>query len=75
MTFYSARKTFAQLANELMIKDSIIEYCLGDSVSTEGKVIGHYINVNQRMADKAIRKVFDAVASDKSLEELVDEAL
>lgn len=57
LTFYSARKTFAQLANELMIKDSIIEYCLGDSVSTEGKVIGHYINVNQRMADKAIRKV------------------
>lgn len=75
LTFYSARKTFAQLANELMIKDSIIEYCLGDSVSTTGKVIGHYINVNQRMADKAIRKVFDAVASDKSLEELVDEAL
>lgn len=75
LTFYSARKTFAQLANELMIKDSIIEYCLGDSVSTTGKVIGHYINVNQRMADKAIRKVFDAVASDKSLEELINEAL
>lgn len=75
LTFYSARKTFAQLANELMIKDSIIEYCLGDSVSTTGKVIGHYINVNQRMADKAIRKVFDAVASEKSLQELIDEAL
>lgn len=29
MVFYSARKTFAQLSNELMIKDSIIEYCLG----------------------------------------------
>ncbi len=58
-----------------MIKDSIIEYCLGDPVSTTGKVIGHYINVNQRMADKAIRKVFDAVASEKSLQELIDEAL
>ena len=73
--FYSARKSFAQLANELMIKDSIIEYCLGDTVSTSGKVIGHYINVNRRMADKAIRKVFDAVASDKSIEELVEDAI
>ncbi len=73
--FYSARKSFAQLANELMIKDSIIEYCLGDTVSTSGSVIGHYINVNRRMADKAMRKVFDAVASDKSIEDLVEEAI
>lgn len=73
--FYSARKSFAQLANELMIKDSIIEYCLGDTISSSSKVIGHYITVNRRMADKAIRKVFDAVASDKSIEELVEDAI
>lgn len=73
LIYYSARKTFAQLANELMIKDSIIEYCLGDAVSNKQKVIGSYISVNRRMADKAIRKVFDAVASEKSLDELIDE--
>lgn len=71
--FYSARKTFAQLANELMIKDSIIEYCLGDAVSNKQKVIGSYISVNRRMADKAIRRVFDALASSKTMDELIDE--
>lgn len=74
LVFYSARKTFAQLANELMIKDSVIEYCIGDSIS-QSKVIGHYIHVTQKMADRAIRKVFDAVASDKTLDELIDESI
>lgn len=73
--FYSARKTFAQISNELMVKDSIIEYCIGDTVTSSKKIIGYYISVNQRMADKAIRKVFDAVASDKSIEELVEDAI
>lgn len=72
--FYSARKTFAQLANELMIKDGIIEFCIGDSVSASRHVLGSYIQINRRMADAAIRKVFDAVASDKSMDELIDEA-
>lgn len=71
--YYSARKTFAQLANELMIKDSIIEYCIGDSVSTASKTIGSYIHINRRMADVAIRKVFDAVASTKTMDELLDD--
>lgn len=71
--YYSARKTFAQISNELMIKDSIIEYCIGDAVSTSKKVLGYYINVNQRMADRAIRKVFDAVASNMSLDNLSDQ--
>ena len=29
--------------------------------------------INKRIADKAIRKVFDAVASDKSMDELMEE--
>lgn len=74
LIYYSARKTFAQIANELMIKDSIIEYCIGDTVTSSKKVIGYYISVNQRMADKAIRKVFDAVASNKSIEDLVEDS-
>lgn len=70
--YYSARKTFAQLSNELMIKDSIIEFCIGDAVTNNRKVIGSYINVNKRMADAAIRKVLDAVASDKTMDELIE---
>ena len=73
LIFYSARKTFAQLANELMIKDSVIEFCIGDSTSTGNKTIGNYIHVSKRMADTAIRKVFDAVASTKSMDELAEE--
>ena len=71
--YYSARKTFTQIANELMIKDSIIEFCIGDAVSNDRKVIGSYIKVNKRMADAAIRKVFNAVASTKTMDELVEE--
>jgi hypothetical protein len=74
LIYYSARKTFAQLANELMIKESVIEFCIGDSTSTGNKTIGNYIHVNRRMADAAIRKVFDAVASTKSMDELVEES-
>lgn len=73
--YYSARKTFAQLANQLFIKDSIIEYCIGDTVTQSRRVIGYYIHITQQMADLAVRKVFDAVASDKTLEELQVEAL
>ena len=74
MVFYSARKTFAQISNELMIKDSIIEYCLGDAPSNPRRALNFYIKINRRIADKAIRKVFDAVASDKTLEQLMNEA-
>lgn len=73
--YYSARKTFAQLANQLFIKDSIIEYCIGDTVTQSRRVIGYYIHITQQMADLAVRKVFDAVACDKTLEELQVEAL
>lgn len=71
LIFYSARKSFAQLANELMIKDSIIEYCIGDAPSNPRKALNFYIKINKRIADNAIRKVLDAVASDEPLENLV----
>lgn len=74
MVYYSARKTFAQLANELMIKDTVIEYCIGDAPSNPRRALNFYIKINKRIADKAIRKVFDAVASDKTLEQLMAEA-
>jgi len=71
LMYYSARKTFAQLANELMIKDSIIEYCLGDAVSDTGKTLSFYIKVNKAMADRAIRLVLDAVASDEPMSQII----
>lgn len=74
MVYYSARKTFSQLANELMIKDTVIEYCIGDAPSNPRRALNFYIKINKRIADRAIRKVFDAVASDKSLEQLMIEA-
>lgn len=75
LIFYSARKTFAQLANELFVKDNIIEYCIGDTVTPSQRVINYYINVTKRMADRSIRRVFDAVASNKSIEQLSDEII
>lgn len=74
LVFYSARKTFAQLANELMIKDTIIEYCIGDAPSNPRKALKFYITITKRIADKAIRKIFDAVASNKPIEKLIAEA-
>lgn len=73
LIFYSARKTFSQIANELMVKDSVIEYCIGDSPLPSNRALSFYVRVNKRMADKAIRKVFDAVATDKSMEQLISE--
>ena len=73
LIFYSARKTFTQLANELMIKDSVIEYCIGDAPLPSNRALYFYVRGNKRMADKAIRRVFDAVASDKGMEQLISE--
>lgn len=56
-----------------MIKDSVIEYCIGDSPLPSNRALSFYVRVNKRMADKAIRRVFDAVASDKSMEQLISE--
>lgn len=66
LIYYSARKTFAQLAAELGISDSTIEYCIGDSQSQK-KAIDYYRHVTKEMADNAIRLVLDFVASDKSM--------
>lgn len=73
LIFYSARKTFSQFANELMIKDSVIEYCIGDAPMASNRALSFYVKVNKRMADVAIRKVFDAVATTKTMEELIVE--
>ena len=60
LTYYSARKTFAQFAAENGIPYPIIEYCLGHSIKT-GITINSYVRVKQYQADAAIRRVIDYV--------------
>ena len=61
LTFYSARKTFAQFAAEIGIPYPIIEYCLGHSIKT-GITINCYVRVKQQQADAAIQRVAEYVA-------------
>ena len=60
LTYYSARKTFAQFAAEIGIPYPIIEYCLGHSIKT-GITINSYVRVKQYQADAAIRRVIEYV--------------
>ena len=58
VSFYSARKTFAQFAFDLGIRTEVIEYCLGQSMK-ENRPIYNYVRVMHRQADAAIRMVID----------------
>lgn len=60
VVYYSARKTFAQLASELGIPDGVIDYCLGHSDKSRG-VIRYYTKIKQRQAEIAINRVIDYV--------------
>lgn len=62
MTFYSARKSFAQHAFQLGISESVIDYILGHSLTAGRKsTIYSYIKVTPAMATEAIRKVIDFI--------------
>lgn len=62
LVFYSARKTFSQIAFTLGISTSVIDYILGHSLgSNRGSCLYHYISVTPDMATDAIRKVLDFV--------------
>lgn len=62
MTFYSARKSFAQHAFQLGISESVIDYILGHSLSAGRKSsIYSYIKVTPAMASEAVRKVIDFI--------------
>lgn len=58
ISFYSARKTFAQFAFDLGIRTEIVEYCLGQSMK-ENRPIYNYVRVMKRQADAAIQMVID----------------
>lgn len=61
LIFYSARKTFSQLAFELGVNTSVIDYILGHSMRSSGSCLYHYITVSPEMATEAIRKVLDSL--------------
>ena len=69
--FYSARKTFSQLCLELGVPDAVNAYCIGDTPAKS--TLNAYRTANRQLADRYIRKVFDFVASNKSLEEAIAE--
>ena len=67
LTFYSARKSFAQHAFALGENESVIDYILGHSLGAgKHKMLYSYIKVTPDMASEAIRKVCDFIASDKN---------
>lgn len=58
MTFYSARKSFAQYSLDLGINDAVTDYLMGHSDNKRG-VISYYSRVTPRMAGVALRRVID----------------
>ena len=71
VTFYSARKSFAQYASEIGIPDGIIDYCLGHSDKSKG-VIRYYTKVRQKHADMAISRVIDYVNNPEKYKEYIE---
>lgn len=70
LTFYSARKTFAQFAAEIGIPYPIIEYCLGHSIKTS-ITINSYIKVKQTQADAAIQRVIEYTKQPSNFEDFI----
>lgn len=71
VTFYSARKSFAQYASEIGIPDGIIDYCLGHSDKSKG-VIRYYTKVRQKQADMAIARVIDYVDNPEKYKQYIE---
>lgn len=68
LTFYSARKSFAQHAFALGENESVIDYVLGHSLGGgNNKMLYAYIKVTPDMATACVRKVCDFIASSKNL--------
>ena len=64
LTFYSARKSFAQHAFALGCSASVIDYVLGHSLGGSGnKMLYAYIKVTPEMATQCVQKVCDFIAS------------
>lgn len=71
LTFYSARKTFAQFASEIGIPYPIIEYCLGHSIKTS-VTINSYVKVKPHQADAAICRVIEYTKNPEMFKEFIN---
>lgn len=58
ISYYSARKSFAQHGYNIGIQIETIEYCIGHSMKSN-RPIGNYIRVIRSHADIAMRRIFD----------------
>lgn len=74
MSFYSARKSFAQYALDLGISDAVTGYLMGHSDASRG-VISYYSRVTPRMAGIALRKVIDYMNNPDEYLEDVERAI
>ena len=64
LTFYSARKSFAQHAFALGENESVIDYILGHALGgAHNKMLFAYIHVTPEMATACVRKVCDFISS------------
>lgn len=61
VTYYSARKTFAQHGYNLGIQIEKIEYCIGHSMKNN-RPIFNYIRIMREHADKVFREIFDQLS-------------
>lgn len=68
ITFYSARKSFAQHAFNLGVSESVIDYILGHSLGHASTSLYSYIKVTPQMATDAIRKVCDFLATTENFD-------
>lgn len=58
LSYYSARKSFAQHGYDAGIQMETIEYCIGHSMK-RNRPVCNYIRIMQAHADAAMRKIFD----------------
>ena len=70
MSFYSARKTFAQYAADLALPYPVIEYCLGHSIKTN-ITINKYIRVKPQQADAAIQRVIEYTQKPEAFKDFI----
>ncbi len=74
MTFYSARKSFAQFSLDLGISDAVTDYLMGHSTGSRG-VISYYSRVTPRMAGLALRKVVAYMQDPGKFQEEIERAI
>lgn len=58
LTFYSARKCFAQIGLNLGISDNVIDYLLGHTPTKRG-MISAYSRVNEELGEMAMELIFE----------------